>query len=376
MRNIMCKCENLLNHGGFGTACIDYLSNIMLRSYRKFSKNFHNLIVGKGHTIKGAKSQNEELILFDFIKQDHGTQVGYTVANNDTIQIIDPTEKLSSPTQIYPALNNALNDVILFGAIDNLKLHPIFDSPNEKIKGEMKSEIMNYANEFKIDLIGLEPLNIGSSLIGSTVFGELYKEPPIFYTDLESGDKILVHRSFGDLAPINAYIYNKILCENGFSKRELKFASDKIISVLKKPNLEIGKIINKYCPNFGEKLDRNKHILITKDISGEGLSIFKELAEKSKKDIHITDIPLFFDEITKAAVKNLLIRDGTIGTNGAIVMIASENVINQIKNDLNSKGFNPHIMGFIGNGCSNKVHAPEIIKDLIYSERLNNFNIK
>ncbi|MFZ3168582.1 MAG: SelD-related putative sulfur metabolism protein [Candidatus Methanoperedens sp.] len=357
-------------------ANVDYISNTMLKFYKKKTNSSSRLFVGKGHTIKGAKSQNEEIILFDFIKESYGHQIGYTIANNDTIQIIDPNEKQSSSTQVYPALNNALNDLMLFGAIDNLRFFPVYDSPNEQITHEIGNTIKNYMDIFKFNLIDLKPLNKGSSLIGATVFGDTYKEPPIFYSQLKKGDNILVHRSFGDLAPLNAYLCSSFMINQGFTFAELKYAKEKIISLIKMHNFEIGKIINNYCPEFGEKLDRKKHILITKDISGEGLSIFKELAIKANKNIHITEIPLLFKDITFATVENFFITDGTSGINGAIAIIASDIVIEQVLIDLRKKGFEPNIIGYMGDEGSNKVYVPIVINKLINSnEILKNFEV-
>jgi len=50
MRNIMCKCEKLLNHGGFGTACKDDFTHELDGSFNsnllRSADKVHELVSG------------------------------------------------------------------------------------------------------------------------------------------------------------------------------------------------------------------------------------------------------------------------------------------------------------------------------------------
>ncbi|MCZ7382865.1 MAG: SelD-related putative sulfur metabolism protein [Candidatus Methanoperedens sp.] len=345
----------------------------MLDSLTRISTDGVKFVLGKGHSIKGARSDDDEFMLLDFISVDDKdqNQIGYIAANNDTIQVIDPTRLPSDRIHVDVALSNALNDLMALGVTEDISFYPVYNAPNEELLNKIESNIYDYLSKYDFDFIHMKPVGNGNFLMGGTVIGRTYKEPPMFYDKLTDGDKILVHRPFGDLAPITGHLYECI--EKGsfeeFNLKELKKANEDVLSLISKPNLKVGEIINKYCPEFGERFSRDEHIIATSDISGQGIYTFKELTKKIHRNINLKHIPLLYEELSATVVQMYLLNDGTAGTNGAIIMMASEHIIENIYHDLHKNGYDPRIIGEIGKRGED-VFIPKINESLISSPSL------
>lgn len=353
----------------------DIFARKLLSVYKELARKVSGLIVGKGHSIIGARSPEHEVAVFDFISVKGEELDGYTLANNCTVRILDPTEKPSSPLQVEAILSNSLNDLFALGVTENIRIYPLFDMPNEELLAESKNVINNFCREHGFHLQGNEPLGFGEILMGATVIGETLKELPTFKDRLRKGDKILIHRAIGDLAPINLYLASLIYGEEyaaslGFSFKEIEEAKNAALNTMRKPNVKVAEVISKYCPEFGEKFNDSEHIKETTDLSGPGIYVFKEIAEAAKVNIRIEKLPVRNKEVVKVAVKEFLIPDGTAGTNGAIAIIASEEVIENIYRDLRKEGYLPEIIGTVLGKGEGRVLIPESVRELISSESL------
>lgn len=349
----------------------EQLSKRWIETYKELVSQGIELTVGKGHTIQ-AYSKDDEFVLFDFFKTDSAESVseGYLVANNDTIQLIDPTINLGAEEQVACALSNTLNDLFTLGATEEIKILPVYAAPNDEISTKIEENIKDYCQNFEFTLLEAEPLPYQAPLLGATVFGQTEKEAPVFYEELAPGDLILVHRPFGDLAPINLYISSMIMGEEylkdfGFTSAEVKEAKDERIKVMSKPNLDVGRLIKRYSPEYGKKFNPNRHVKTTGDLSGPGIDIFKELAQKAKVDIKLWDLPLANQGMVEAAAEDYLLPNGTSGTNGAIATVGNSKVIKEVAKELRDLGHDPQIIGEITGSGRGKLHLPPIAKDVI-----------
>lgn len=358
--------RNAENDGTFG----DWLLSV----YNKIGKAGVNFFVGKGHSII-TTYPDAEFALFDFISHKDGQAEGWSLANNDTIQVIDPTLDPGSPEQTEVGVCNSLNDLITMGCYENLRLLPVIDAPSEELYHKIKEHMENFAKRNGIKLVGADSPNKKKLLIGATFVGDMRKEPPTKEENLEAGMKVLVSRPFGDLAPINTYLsaladeaYLKILEEQGSSLEDVKKAKDEVIATMRQPNLKIGRIINEYLPEFGEEFNTSEHIVSTGDVSGPGILIFQELAEKAKVDISLDDIPLCYPKYVKFVTENFLMDNATAGTNGAVAIIAKEDIINEIGGKLRKEGYEPDIIGEILGTGEGMVKVGDVVKEMIASQ--------
>ncbi|HIC84378.1 MAG TPA: selenide, water dikinase [Nitrososphaerales archaeon] len=350
--------------------------------YSSISKSDVHFTVGKGHSIITGFPE-AEFALFDFISYEEGRSDGWCLSNNDTIQIIDPTADPSSEQQTNVAISNSLNDLISLGCFEELKVLPVVDAPNEEIKNNISKNMETFANKYNIELLTSESPQRGKLLIGATMFGTLRKEPPTKLNLLNTGMQILVTRPFGDLAPINVFLscvadetFLQDLEKTGYTLKDVENAKNSVISTMNEPNLKVAEIINKYLPEFGNSFDINEHVLVTGDLSGPGIMIFKEHADNAQVDISLDNLPLRYPEFVKYATENFLMDNATAGTNGAVAVIASPNIIVNISSDLKSAGYDPHIIGTVLGKGNGTVNISKDVNDMITSDiLLNQLNI-
>lgn len=347
----------------------------LLSIYVGLAKRVDRLVVGKGHSIVGARSPEQEVAVLDFIRSEGEQIEGYTLANNCTVRMLDPTDRPSSPTQVEAILSNSLNDLFSLGVTDNIRIYPLFDMPKDELLMETESNIASFCKKYGFSLKATDPLGIGDILMGATVIGETSKEVPAFKSHIREGDRILIHRPVGDLAPINLYLAALLYGEEyadslGFSLKELERAKNMVLEVMREPNLRVARIISEYCPEYSQEFDESRHIKETTDLSGPGIYVFKELAEAAKVDIRIDGIPLMNEEIVRAAVREFLMPNGTTGTNGAIAIIASEEVIENVYNDLRSHGYRPEIIGTVLERGDGRVFIPADVAELVSAKSL------
>lgn len=349
----------------------EQLTERWIETYEELASRDIELTVGKGHTIQ-AYSEDDEFVLFDFFKTNSAQSEpgGYLVANNDTIQLIDPTINLGADEQVACALSNTLNDLFTLGATENIQVFPVYAAPNEETENKIEENVKNYCKNFGLTLRETGPLPYQAPLLGATVFGQTEKEPPVFYEELKAGDLILVHRPFGDLAPINLYVSSIIMGEKylndfGFTPSQVKEAKDERVDLMAMPNLEVGRLINRYSPEYGEEFSPEIHVKATGDLSGPGIDIFKELAQKAKVDLKLWDLPLAHQEMVEAAAEDHLLPNGTSGTNGTISVIGSKEVIKEVEKELRDLGHDPQIIGEITGSGPGELRLPPGAREVI-----------
>jgi len=352
--------------------------DFLLSIYNEIGRSGIKFFVGKGHSIITAYP-DAEFTLFDFISHTEGSAEGWTLANNDTIQVIDPTLDPGSAEQTEVGVCNSLNDLITLGCYENLRLLPVIDAPNEEIARKVYDHMKAFASRNGIKIVDAESPNKKKLLIGATFVGDMRKEPPTHGENLEEGMKILVSRPLGDLALINTYLsaladeaYLKALEEQGSSLEEVQKAKDQVIATMRQPNLTIGKIINQYLPEYWEAFDASEHIVSTGDVSGPGILIFQELAEKAKVDMALNEIPLRFPKFVKFATEHFLMDNATAGTNGAIAMVARENIINEVASKIRKEGYEPKVIGTVLGKGEGVLRVGEEVRKMIASQPLLN----
>ncbi len=301
-----------------------------------------------------------------------GAPRGFLVANNDTIQLLDPTIDLGAPQQTAAAINNALNDLFSLGAVRNIQIHPVYAAPTERLRQKILQNMREFSRCYGFELVEREPVSARTLLIGATVLAETDRQTPTFYEQLEVGDLILVHRPFGDLAPINLWIEGLVMGEGylpklGLQPEAVRQAKDAIVELLSRPNLGVGRVIYEHSPKLAEPFDADRHIKATGDLSGPGLDIFQELAENAKVDVRLEKIPLLYEPYVREASKQFIIPNGTSGTNGALAIIASPTVIKRVEAELKRMGSDPQIIGRIERKRSDKgtLTVPASTKDFI-----------
>ncbi|MEE9283821.1 MAG: SelD-related putative sulfur metabolism protein [Nitrososphaerales archaeon] len=350
--------------------------DILLSLYNSIALAEQTFIVGKGHSIITGY-EDAEFALFDFISGSEAAKgEGFTLANNDTIQVIDPTADPGSKEQTDVAVSNSLNDLIALGCYEGLRLLPVIDAPNEELEKRIFGNMEKYARKYGIRLLDADSPGRRKLLIGATFIGKTSKEPPVRPDLLTEGMKILITRPFGDLAPINVYLscladedFLKKLEENDTLKA-VEIAKNRVIETMREPNLGIGKIVNQFLPDQDEEFITSEHLVATGDMSGPGVLIFKEIAEKTKVDISLDELPVKYADYVRFATENFLMDNATSGTNGAVALIGEEGLISEIMRKLKREGHDPRIIGTVTGKGDGRLETGDVVNEMIASAQL------
>ncbi len=318
---------------------IDFFVDVLTNFLQSMDDAETDVVVGKGHTIQLARIPEEMLAMGDFIGHSTGNLWG--LANNDTISTIDPMLPHTHKFAVAIAMNNTLNDLFIFGITRDFILYPSYDARTDDDIEIIRESLKWYAETFSgigLEIRDLGPLNTNNKLIGATAIGFTDHEIPI-NAGLIPGQKIIATRPIGDLAPLNEYLIRNALDEN---VEEIEHLRHKMIATMLIPNVEAARIIRDYLPDKGEEIDPKKHITSTRDMSGPGLLALEELAEDSMCDIRIDEINFHDEMIPSIEVTNV-----TAGTNGAILIAASEGLDREIMARLDDAGYEPWCAGTV-----------------------------
>ncbi|MBI4361691.1 MAG: SelD-related putative sulfur metabolism protein [Euryarchaeota archaeon] len=348
----------------------------LLRLYREIGRAHVDFTVGKGHSIITPYPQ-AQFALFDFLREPTGTPDGYTLANNDTIQVIDPTLDPASPEQAAVAVSNSLNDLLTLGVHEDLGLLPVYDAPTPGMRERIAKNMADFARRHGLRLHDAPQPQTGKLLMGATVIGRTHREPPHTPAGFTPGMEIVVTRPFGDLAPINVYLscladeeYMKKLGEAGLTLDEARRAKEDVVKTMTQPNLEVGRIIARYRPAYGQKFNPTEHIAGTGDLSGPGVYIFKEMAQLAKADLRLDTLPLAYPRYVEFATREFIMDNGTAGTNGAVAMVAQAHISESIQKDLRRAGYNPQVIGRVLGPGPGRVTAPRSLEGMVANRGL------
>ncbi len=344
--------------------------------YEKIAESNIPLHIGKGHSIV-TPFKEDQFMLVDFLKPIGNRIEGYTLANNDTIHIIDPTDEPGSYRQVSGALSNTLNDLFVLGAHENLRLALVVNAPTEDLIDKMLKHASIYAKRIGAEILDVPLPSKGKLLIGATVLGDTFKHPPVFYNKARPGMKLISTRPFGELAPINVYIACIIdetlvadLEEQGISISELEKLKNKAVDIIASPNKHVAEVINKYLPEYNEEYKEGEHIIATTDVTGPGIYVVRELAEQMNAKIVLREIPLLFPEISEIASRLYLIPNATSGTNGAFIIVAPNEIVDSIIEDLKSRGMQPRVFGEIVGIGEPEVIAPKSLTKYVIDKKI------
>jgi hypothetical protein len=342
--------------------------------YKKLSRSGISITIGKGHSIL-TPFPEDEFILFDFMPYSGGE--GITAINNDTIHIVDPSQEPGEIMQVSGAISNAFNDIFVLGVHKKLRMVPVLNAPTEELLDKLWKNAKQFASQYNIEIIYEEQPKMGRLLMGATVMGYSDKMPPVFEDRVVPGMNLVITRPMGELAPINLYLSSiideslvKDLERYDISFEEVEKAKSKAIELISKPNIEAAIAIYKYLSDISEPFREDEHIAVTTDVTGPGIFVVKELAERTNTKIKLYKIPLLFPEISRIATKLYIIPNSTSGTNGPFIMITPSNIVDDLVKELKSRGLEPIVMGEVIEKGEPEVIAPKELREYVADQKV------
>jgi selenophosphate synthase len=357
-------------------------SVLLSETIRRFLKSFHFKVISKKIVMSTTDNRKSQFALLDYIRLSRGDKVGYTSANNSTTQIIDPTLSPESEIHSNVALTMAMENLNLLGCTSGFRVFPIYDAPTENLLDTIRKNLDTFTSRYNLAMDDYSSVKIGSLFFGATAIANTLKEQPIRYEQVEEGMQIIISNKLGSLPAMSVYILSQ-MDEQSISKFEsnnipldsLTAAKDEVLESLSEPRFSLGKIISKYCPDFGAPYDKHTHIAAVYPIMTDGIFAVAKFASLLNAQIVINNLPMKFDEIARFATKELLVENTTAASIGCHMIAATKNVANLIIEDLQKHNFEPSIIGFVakkeGPGLKIEVDIDKYVASKAKLTRLN-----
>ncbi|HZA07685.1 MAG TPA: SelD-related putative sulfur metabolism protein [Nitrososphaeraceae archaeon] len=321
---------------------------------RKFLNGFHSKTVIKKISTNLTVHPDAQYAILDYVDLHRGSKVGYIAASNSTTQITDATQRPDSEIHSNIALTTAMENLNLVGCTSGFKLFPAYDAPNEELLDMIRKNLDAFTSRYNLVMEDYSSLKVGKLFFGATAIANTIKELPTRYDQVEEGMQIIVSDKFGTIPALSLYMLTQ-MDPNNITKIEqnhilpsvLSSAKDEVIKTLTHPSFSFGKIISRYCPDFGAIFDKYAHITAVYPVMTDGIFAIERLAELTNSHIVVNEIPIKYEEIAKYTTREFLIDNATASSNGCHLIVAPNDLARSITDDLIKHGFEPAIIGFI-----------------------------
>lgn len=321
---------------------------------RRFLKSFHFKVVSKRATISMTANRKSQFALLDYIRLSRGNKAGYTSANNSTTQITDPTLNPDSEIHSDIALTMAMENLNLLGCTSGFRVFPIYDAPTDNLLDTIRKNLDAFTSRYNIAMEDYSSVRAGSLFFGATAIANTLKEQPIRYENVEEGMQIVVSSKFGTMPAMSLYVLSQMdeeyasrIENDNISLDFLTSAKNEVLKSLSEPRFSLGKVISKYCPDFGTQYDKHTHIAAVYPIMTDGILAIAKFARLAGVQLTINNLPMKYDEIARFAAKDLMVENATSASAGCHMIVATENVANLIAEDLRKHTFEPSVIGFV-----------------------------
>jgi selenophosphate synthase len=321
---------------------------------RKFLKGFRSKIIIKKISTNLTAHPDAQCAILDYIDLHRGSKVGYIAASNSTTQITDPTQRPDSEIHSNIALTAAMENLNLLGCTSGFRLFPAYDAPNEELLDMIRKNLDAFTSQYNLAMEDYSSLKVGKLFFGATAVANTMKELPTRYDQVEQGMQIIVSDKFGAVPALSLYMLTEMdpnniakIEQNHILPNVLSSAKDEVIKTLTEPNFSLGKIISRYCPDFGTMFDKYAHITAVYPITTDGIFAIEKLADLTNSHIVINEVPMKYEEIAKYTTREFLIENSTASSNGCHLIVAPNDLARSITGDLRKHGFEPAIIGFI-----------------------------
>ena len=288
--------------------------------------------------------------LVDYIDTHRGNKLGYTAVNISSGKLIDPDEEPDSMINTSIALSSAIENLLLLGCTSGFRILPIYDAPDENLLDSIRTNNDKFAAKYNLLLDDYSSLKLGKLFYGATAYAHSTKELPTRYDLIQPGMVLILTDRFGSLTPLSIYTISQIGEMNSIlSKHEPVESSikDEIIKSLTQPRFSLGKIISKYCADFGNEIDAKENIISVYPVGSDGIVALVNLSRMSKAHFKVNEVPIKHEELARFATDEFLVSNSTAATNGCHLIVTSEELAPLILEDLKKHNFNPQIIGFV-----------------------------
>jgi selenophosphate synthase len=359
-------------HTGAG----EYLQ-LLSETLQNFFKPFSAKVSVSCATAVLTEHPDAQFGMLDYIELHRGDKVGYMPGVTSVTQMIDVARAPDSELHTNMAMTSAIELLNLLGCgvASSFKLFPVYDASSEEILDRIRSNLDAFTSRYNLAMEDYNALKIGKLFYGTSAMASTTKELPTRYDQIEEGMEIIITNKFGGLPAMSLYTLARMDSENiikfetaGVSFAGITEARDEAVKNLSEPHFALGKIIAKYCPDFGGQFDKNAHITAVHPVGSQGVLALGTLAELANSHLLVNELPVRNPEIAKYATKEFLVDNATASLNGCHLIIATKDAANLVIEDLKRHNFAPERIGIVTNRGSPSVKLPGNASQFIASK--------
>ncbi len=306
--------------------------------------------------IATTEYKDAQFALFDYIELRRGDKDGYMPALSSFTQVTDITKAPEDDVHVKIAMTDAIERLNLLGCGNPslFKFFPIYDAPTEEMLDRIRTNLDAFMSRYNLVMEDYSSLKRGRLFYGTSAISITNKELPARYEQVEEGMEIMITNKFGGLEavslhalalsdPANADRFEKA----GVTVAGITAARDEAIKSLSEPHFALGKIIAKYCPDFGQAFDKNAHVTAVYPVGPRGIFALGMLAGLANASIAVKDIPVRHEEISRLAASESLVENATASQHGCHILVGTKDVLNLIAEELRQHHFAPEAIGAV-----------------------------
>jgi len=312
--------------------------------------------------------------LLDYIDVHRGDKIGNTAINTSSIKVIDPLEQPDSPVNVAISLTASLESLLILGCTTGFRIIPIYDAPNEDMINRIQTSHDVFASKYDIFIDDYSSIKTGKLFLGATAYAHTEKQLPVRYDLIKPGMAVLLTDKLGSLSPLNIFTMEKLEEFKPNAPNELadSVIKNEIIKSLTQPKFSLGKIVAKYSPELGNEFDVSTNLVAVHPAGIDGALALLHLARISNSHLKIREIPMKYEEFAIRATTENIIPNSTSSANGCHIIIASNEVANQIAEDLKKHNFAATIIGEVIEKDGAKVTISKKLRSYMAADRLIN----
>jgi selenophosphate synthase len=340
-------------HTGSG----EHLS-LLSKTLENFLKIFSSKVLVTNVSAVLTEHKDAEFGMFDYIQLHRGDKIGHMPAVTSITQVTDVTKAPDADIHSNIAMTSAIELLNLLGcnikSSPTSKLFPIYDAPSEEMLDKIRSNLDAFTSRYNLALEDYSSLKLGKLFYGTSAVATTTQDLPTRYDQIEEGMDIIITNKVGGYSSLGLYTLACMESENitKYEQKGIQFADitrgkDEALKNLSEPHFALGKIISKYCPDFGTQYDKQTHITAVYPVGSQGVFALRALAEVANVQLMINELPFRDEEIARFVTTEFLVENATASLNGCHVIVATKDVANLITEDLRKHNFAPETIGFV-----------------------------
>lgn len=332
---------------------------LLSKVLENFLKIFNSKVSVTSTSAVLTEHKAAEFGMFDYIQLHRGDKIGYMPAVTSVTQVTDVTKAPDADIHSNIAMTSAIELLNLLGcdmkSSSSSKLFPIYDAPSEEMLDKIRSNLDVFTSRYNLALEDYSSLKLGKLFYGTSAVATTTKDLPTKYDQMEEGMEIIITNKFGGLSALSLYTLACMDSENiakyeqngGMPFANITQAKDEALKNLSEPHFALGKIIAKYCPDFGTPYDKQVHITAVYPVGPQGVLALGALAELANVQLMIKELPIRNEQLAKFVTSEFLIENATASLNGCHIIVATKDVANLIMEELRKHNFAPERIGFV-----------------------------